>query len=82
MEVDYIVLSQYMGELIGIREVIKEIQTFVISGKRHNPKYCTHSKSSILDDIPKSKVYEDKKYWTKVSTISKMSTRTKPIALQ
>ena len=32
MEVDYIVLSQYMGELIGIREVIKEIQIFVVSG--------------------------------------------------
>ena len=32
-ELEYITLSQSMCELIYIREVIKEIQTFVITGK-------------------------------------------------
>ena len=57
MEVEYIALSQSMCELIGIIEVIKEIQTFVNSGKTQNPKCFTHSKSFVLDDIPPSKFY-------------------------
>ena len=52
MEVEYIELSQPMHEIIGTREVIKELQTFVISGKTQNPKYCTHSKAFLLNDIP------------------------------
>ena len=39
IETEYIALSQFMRELIGIRDVIKEIQKFVISGKSQNPKY-------------------------------------------
>ena len=52
MEVEYVELSQSMREIIGTREVIKELQTFVISGKTQNPKYCTHSKAFLLNDIP------------------------------
>ena len=33
MEVEYIALSQSMRELIAIREVLREIQTYIISGK-------------------------------------------------
>ena len=33
MDEEYITLSQPMRELIGIREAIKEIQNFVISGE-------------------------------------------------
>ena len=55
MEAEYTSSSQYMRELIGIRKVIKYIQTFVISGKTHYPKDCTHSKKTFLNDIPPSK---------------------------
>ena len=75
MEEEYISLSHSMRELIGIIEVIKEIQTFVIYGKTQNPKYCTHSKAFVLDDIPPSKVYEDNEACMKFSTMSKMSPR-------
>ena len=33
MDEEYIALSQPMREIIGIREAIKEIQNFVISGE-------------------------------------------------
>ena len=59
IQVEYISLSQFMRELIGIREVIRDIQTFFISRKTKNPKYFTHSKGFFLDDIPPLKAYED-----------------------
>ena len=62
MEAEYISLSQYMSEIIGIRKVIKEIQNFVISGKTQNQKYCPHSKAFFLDSIPTSNIYEDNYY--------------------
>ena len=52
MKEEYSALSQSMRELIGIREFIKEIQTFFISGKTRNPKYRTQYKSFFLGDIP------------------------------
>jgi len=39
MESESIALSQSMCELIGIFEVIKEIQTFIIAGKTRNPYF-------------------------------------------
>ena len=52
MKAEYSALSQSMRELIGIREFIKDIQTFSISGKTCNPKYRTQYKSFFLGDIP------------------------------
>ena len=57
MEAEYIESYQLMCELMI--ELIKDIQTFFIYGKTQNPKYRTHYKVFILDDTPKSKVYED-----------------------
>ena len=51
MESEYIALSQSMREFIGIREVIKEIQTFVVSGKTRIPAFWTFSKAFVLDQI-------------------------------
>ena len=68
-EEEYIELSQSIYSLIGVREVIKEIQTFVISGKTQNPKYCTHSEAFVLDDIPPSKFYENNEACLKFATI-------------
>ena len=52
MEAKCILFYQYIHEIIGIIEVIKEIQTFVIYGKTQNPKYFTHSKAFVLNNIP------------------------------
>ena len=57
MEAEYIALSQSMRELIVIREVIQEIQTFVIAGKVKPVQFSTHSKTFTLDKIPPSIVY-------------------------
>jgi len=59
MELEYIALSQSMREIFGILEVIKEIQTFVVSGKTRTPAFQTFSKAFFLDPIASSKVYED-----------------------
>ena len=56
MESEYVTLSKYMSELIGIREFIKQIKTFAISRKIQTPKYITHSKAFFIYDIPASKV--------------------------
>ena len=59
MEAEYIALSQSMRELIAIREVLREIQTYVISGKSRKTLFRTHSKAFTLEDIPQSIVHED-----------------------
>ena len=81
MEAECIALSQSMREPIGLREIIRELQTFVISGKTLAPKYRTHSKTFNLEAIPTSKVYEDNEACLKFVTMPKMSPRTKHIAL-
>ena len=70
-----------MHELICIREVIKEIQTFFISGKTENPKYLTHSKEFFLNNTPTSKFYEDNEACLKFSTFKHIYPRTKHISL-
>ena len=81
MEAEYIALSASMRELIGTREIIKEIQTFVLNGKLKPPKCRTHSKTFVLDPIPQSKVYEDNEACLKFASMPKMSPRTKHIAI-
>ena len=81
MESENIALSQSMRELIGICEVIKEIQTFDVSGKIRTPAFRTFSKAFVLDPIASSKVYEDNEACLKFATMPKMSPQTKHIAL-
>ena len=59
LEAEYIALSQSMRDPIAIREVIEEIQTFVIAGKVKPIQFSTHSKTFTLDKIPQSIVHED-----------------------
>ena len=70
-----------MRELISVREILKEIQTFVMSGKSRKLTLRTHSKAFVLDQIPKSSVYEDNESCLKFATMPKMSPRTKHIAI-
>ena len=81
MEAEYIALSQSMIELIAIREILREIQTFVISGKNKPIKFLAHAKAFSLDKIPQSIVHEDNESCLKFATMPKMSPRTKHIAL-
>ena len=81
MEAEYIVLSQSMRELIAIRKILREIQTFVISGKNKPIKFLAHTKSFILDKIHQSIVHEDNESCLKFVTMPKMFPRTKHIAL-
>ena len=59
METEYSALPHSIHEIIGIGEVIKEIQTFIISGETQNPKYRTHFKAFVPNYITPPKVYED-----------------------
>ena len=70
-----------MRELIGIREVIKEIQTFVISGKLIIQNIALTPRHFFLDDIPQSKVYEDNEACIKFSKTRTISPRTKHTTL-
>ena len=70
-----------MRELITIREVLKELQTFVIAVKRNPVEYRTHAKTFSLNDIPQSTVHEDNESCLKFATMPKISHRTKHIAL-
>ena len=81
MEAEYIALSQAMRDLIAIREVIQEIQTFVIAGKCKSVQFSAHSKAFTLDKVPQSIVHEDNEACLKFSNIPMMSPRTKHIAL-
>ena len=81
MEAKYITLSQAMRHLNAIREVISEIQTFVISGNCKPVQFSTHSKAFTLDKIPQSIVHEDNEACLKFANMPKTSPRTKHIAL-
>ena len=81
MEAEYIALSQSMRELIAIREILREIQTFVIPGKNKPVSFRAHAKAFTLDTIPQSIVHEDNESCLKFATMPKMSPRTKHIAL-
>lgn len=81
METEYIALSQSMRELIAIREVLRELQTFVIVGKQKLVKYSTRTKAFALDSFPQSTIHEDYEFCLLFATMPKMSPRTKHIAL-
>ena len=81
MESEYIALSHSMRELIGTREILKEIYNHVLSNDSgiNDPTYTTISKT--FGRIPQSKVHEDNEACLKFATMPKMSPRTKHIAI-
>jgi hypothetical protein len=87
MESEYIALSQSMRDLIGIREIIKEVQKIVMEQPLEKVTYRTHSKAfeevKVSDSpiIPQSTVHEDNQACLKFATMPKMSPRTKHIAV-
>ena len=80
MEAEYVALSNAMRDLIGIREILKEIYVHVLcDSKLKNPSYSTVSKTFGL--IPASVVHEDNQAALKFAQMPKMSPRTKHIAI-
>lgn len=74
-------MSHPMRELIAIREVLREIQTYVISRKPNKSIFRTHSKAHTLDTIPQSTVYDDNEAYLKFGTMPKISQMIKYIGL-
>ena len=81
MEAEYIVLSQSLRKLIAIREVIQEMQTFVIARKCRSVQFSTHAKAFNLDKIPQSIVHKDNESCLRFTNMPNISPRTKHIAL-
>ena len=80
MEAEYIALSQTMRELIGCREILKEIYTHVIHNKQGSDiSYNTVSKT--FGEILMSVVHEDNEACLKFATMPKLSPCTKHIAI-
>ena len=78
MESEYISLSHSMRELIGIREILKEVYEYVLNNEASNTTYSTKHKYGSL---PQSKVYEDNEACLKFAALPKMSPRTKHITI-
>ena len=78
MEAEYIAVSHSMRELIGIREVLKEIHINVLAKNVADPEYSTKHN---FGSIPQSKVYEDNEACLKFASLPKTSPRTKHIAI-
>ena len=80
MESEYIALSHAMRDLIGLRQLLKEIYSHVLNDD-HDSKtsYFTHSRT--FGEIPQSVVYEDNEACLKFANMPKMSPRTKHIAI-
>jgi hypothetical protein len=82
MEAEYIALSTAMRDLIAIREVLKEIRSFVLQvpdSLQNSPAYSMTAKTFQL--LPSSHVYEDNDACLKFATLPRMSPRTKHIAI-
>ena len=78
MESEYIALTHSMRELIGTREILKEIYEHVLHDSVCSPNYTTKHK---YNSLPQSKVFEDNEACLKFSSLPKMSPRTKHIAI-
>ena len=81
MESEYIALSQAMRELIGLREILKEIYTHVLNDTAGIKDISYHTISKTFGKIPQSIVHEDNEACLKFATMPKMSLRTKHIAI-
>ena len=78
MEAEYIALSHSMRELIGTREILKDIFKHVLESKSLTPECITTHK---YGSIPQSQVFADNESCLKFATLPKMSPRTKHIAI-
>ena len=77
MESEYIALSQSMRDLIPLRENLKEIMKLVF-----NKSTCKLKCSSKSENpLPKSKVYEDNAACLKFARLSRLTPRTKHVAI-
>ena len=81
MEAEYIALSQSMRELIGFREILKEIYTHVLKDIQAYDSLTFNTVSKTFGEIPTSTVYEDNEACLRFATTPKMSPRTKHIAI-
>ena len=80
MEAEYIALSQAMRDLIGVREILKEIALNVlVPGSSSVASFRTISKT--FNKVPQSIVHEDKEACLKFARMPKMTPRTKHIAI-
>jgi hypothetical protein len=79
MEAKYISLSHAMRELIGTREILKEIFRHVLTNVTIDD--LSTSTSSTCFEIPQSMVHKDNNACLQFATMPKMSPRTKHIAL-
>ena len=67
MEVDYIVISHYIRDLIRLWEIIKGIKSCIFLGNMKNPTTRNHSKAFV--ETPHTIVYTDNLAWLKFSTM-------------
>ena len=81
MEAEYIALSQAMRELIGFREILKELYTHTFDDIQEYKSLTFNTISKTFGQIPSSTVYEDNEACLKFATVPKMSPRTKHIAI-
>jgi hypothetical protein len=87
MEAKYIALSQSMGDLIPIREILKDITNYMFLDEDYTPKCASHSKASKDAEIPgsngiaQSSVYEENEACLKFAQMPKLPPRTKHICI-
>ena len=81
MEAEYIALSQAMRELIGLREMLKEIYTTTFNTPQAIKSLKFQAISKTFGEIPSSTVHEDNEACLRFATVPKMSPRTKHIAI-
>ena len=81
MESEYIALSQAMREIIGFREILKEIYAQVLLSSEEYDTLDFRTISKTFGEIPVSTVHEDNEACLKFASVPKMSPRTKHIAI-
>ena len=81
MEAEYIALSQAMREVIGFREILKEIYSQVLNNSKEYDTLNFRTVSKTFGTIPQSTVHEDNEACLRFATVPKMSPRTKHIAI-
>ena len=81
MEAEYIALSQAMREIIGLREILKEIYSTVLKSPATYDNLSFRTISKTFGEIPSSTVHEDNEACLRFASVPKMSPRTKHIAI-
>ena len=83
MEAEYIALYQSLRERVGVCEILKEIQTYVIPDQTKKTIFCTHTltQTFTLDHFSTSIIQENNYTCLELATMPKMFPRTKHINL-